>query len=121
MATATNYLPEAIGAYLRLPRSWADSRPVEGGRTSLMVLCDQLDLLADTMDEVLDAVCRGDADALVAHGRFLAEKFGPAASGGGLDLGAIPPGSAAPPDPSIPPGPAASEHGPSSGPPGRGA
>src|SRR4249920_572028 len=26
MATATDYLPEAIGAYTRLPRQWAGSR-----------------------------------------------------------------------------------------------
>ena len=76
VATATSYLPEAVGGYLRLPRAWADSRPVEGGKTSLMVLCDQLDLLAQRMDQVFDAVCRADADALIAHGRFLAEKFG---------------------------------------------
>jgi hypothetical protein len=75
IATATDYLPEAIGGYLRLPRDWANSRPVDGGRTSLMVLIDQLDLLARTMDQVFDAVCREDAAALVAHGRFLAEKF----------------------------------------------
>ena len=88
MATATDYLPEAIGGYLRLPREWADSRPVDGGRTSLMVLIDQLDLLGATMDQVFDAVCRADATALVAHGRFLAEKFGPAAGGGSLALDA---------------------------------
>lgn len=88
MATATDYLPEAIGGYLRLPREWADSRPVDGGRTSLMVLIDQLDLLGATMDKVFDAVCRADATALVAHGRFLAEKFGPAAGGGSLALDA---------------------------------
>jgi hypothetical protein len=76
VATATNYLPEALGAYLRLPRSYADRRPVANGKTSLMVLCDQLDLLAAKMDEVLVAVCRSDVDALVAHGRFLDEKFG---------------------------------------------
>ena len=87
MAPATSYLPEAVGAYLRLPRSWADSRPVSGGKTSLMVLCDQLDLLGYKMDQVFDAVCRADAAALVAHGQFLAEKF---ATGGGLDLGAAP-------------------------------
>ena len=87
MATATDYLPEAIGGYLRLPRQWADSRPVDKGRTSLMVLIDQLDLLAATMDKVFDAVCRADAAALVAHGRFLAEKFGPGAGGGALELG----------------------------------
>ena len=45
-----------------------------------MVLVDQLDLLAATMDKILDAVYRADADALVAHGRFLAEKFGHASA-----------------------------------------
>ena len=88
MATATDYLPEAIDGYLRLPRQWADSRPVDRGKTSLMILIDQLDLLAATMDKVFDAVCRADAAALVAHGRFLAEKFGHASTGGGLALGA---------------------------------
>ena len=83
MATATSYLPEALGGYLRLPRSYADRRPVDGGKTSLMVLVDQLDLLAATMDDIFDAVCRSDAEALVAHGKFLAEKFGP----GSLDVG----------------------------------
>jgi hypothetical protein len=87
MATATDYLPEAIGGYLRLPRQWADSRPVDRGKTSLMILVDQLDLLGATMDKVFDAVCRADADALVAHGRFLAEKFGTASTGGALALG----------------------------------
>ena len=76
MATATDYLPEAISGYLRLPRDWADSRPVEAGKTSLMLLIDQLDLLASTMDKIFDAVVRVDAAALVAHGRFLQEKFG---------------------------------------------
>jgi hypothetical protein len=76
LRTATSYLPEAVAAYLRLPRTFADNRPVQNGKTSLVVLCDQLDLLASKMDEVFDAVCRADADALIAHGRFLAEKFG---------------------------------------------
>ncbi|MGI8717996.1 MAG: hypothetical protein ACR2JN_09235 [Lapillicoccus sp.] len=90
MATATDYLPDAIGGYLRLPRQWADSRPVDRGKTSLMILVDQLDLLAATMDKVFDAVCRADAEALVVHGRFLQEKFGAASGGGGLALGATP-------------------------------
>ena len=87
MATATDYLPEAVGGYLRLPRQFADNRPVDNGKSSLMVLIDQLDLLAATMDKVFDAVCRADAAALVAHGRFLAEKFGTASTGGALSLG----------------------------------
>jgi hypothetical protein len=90
MATATDYLPEAVGGYLRLPRQFADSRPVDRGKSSLMVLIDQLDLLASTMDKVYDAVCRDDAAALVAHGRFLAEKFGTASSGGSLNMEAAP-------------------------------
>ncbi len=81
MATATDYLPEAIGGYLRLPRQWADSRPIDQGKTSLMILIDQLDLLGSTMDKVFDAVCRADAEALVVHGRFLQEKFGGTAGG----------------------------------------
>ena len=87
MATATDYLPEAIGGYLRLPRQWADSRPIENGKTSLMLLIDQLDLLGATMDKIFDAVVRVDADALIAHGRFLQEKFGHASTGRDLDLG----------------------------------
>jgi hypothetical protein len=75
LRTATSYMPEAVAAYLRLPRRFADHRPVSNGKTSLAVLCDQLDLLGAKMDDVFDAVCRADADALIAHGRFLAEKF----------------------------------------------
>jgi hypothetical protein len=90
MATATDYLPEAISGYTRLPRRWADSRPIENGKTSLMLLIDQLDLLGATMDKIFDAVVRVDADALVAHGRFLQEKFGHASTGGDLDLGQPP-------------------------------
>jgi hypothetical protein len=86
MATATDYLPEAVGGYLRLPRHFADTRPIDRGKSSLMVLIDQLDLLASTMDKVYDAVCRDDAAALVAHGRFLAEKFGSASTGGSLNV-----------------------------------
>ncbi|MCA0294976.1 MAG: hypothetical protein LCH96_06615 [Actinobacteria bacterium] len=76
VATATDYLPEAIGAYLRLPRDWADSRPVEGGKTSLLLLIDQLDLLGVTMDAIYDAANTTDAAALISHGRFLQERFG---------------------------------------------
>lgn len=87
MATATDYLPEAIGSYLRLPRHWADSRPIDKGKTSLMLLIDQLDLLGATMDKIFDAVARTDANALIAHGRFLQEKFGHSSAGGQLNLG----------------------------------
>ncbi|HHU10341.1 MAG TPA: hypothetical protein GXZ60_10050 [Intrasporangiaceae bacterium] len=76
MQTATDYLPEALDAYLRLPREWADTRPIEGYKTALMVLIEQLDLLAATMDKIFDAANRADAQALIVHGRFLEAKFG---------------------------------------------
>lgn len=79
-ATATDYLPEALQAYTRLPRQWADSRPVEGGLTSLMLLIDALDLLASSMDAIFDAAVLLDANALVVQGRFLQAKFGHASS-----------------------------------------
>jgi hypothetical protein len=75
------------------------------------------------MDKVFDAVNRADAAALIAHGRFLQEKFGTGSTGGSLALGPIrstpapdltapdqtPPGSAPPPS-----------SGPLQPPPGRG-
>ena len=51
VATATDYLPGTVGGYLRLPREWADSRPIEDGQSALMVLVDQLELLAATMEQ----------------------------------------------------------------------
>ena len=87
IATATSYLPQTVGSYVRLPRDWADTRPVDAGRSSLLVLVDQLDLLAETVDKIYDAVLAKDAEALVVHGRFLAEKFAP----GRMTLKPMPP------------------------------
>ncbi len=98
MATATDYLPVAIGNYLRLPRDWADTRPISAGKSSVMLLVDQLDLLGTTMDKVYDAVCRADAEAIIVHGAFLEQKFGQAADGGVLGLGPDPVRVAPPPE-----------------------
>jgi hypothetical protein len=97
MATVTDYLPVAIGNYLRLPRDWADTRPIAAGKSSVMLLVDQLDLLGSTMDKVYDAVNRADAEAIIVHGAFLEEKFGHASAGGVLGLGPDPVQSAPPP------------------------
>ena len=72
----------------RLRREWADTRPIDGYKTSLMVLIDQLELLGSTMEKILDAANRADAQALVIHGRFLEEKFG---HGPGTDMTLGPP------------------------------
>ena len=91
MATATDYLPEALDTYLRLPREWADTRPIEGYKTALMGLIEQLDLLAATMDRIFDAANRADAQALIAHGRFLEAKFGHGAESTLTADGPVPP------------------------------
>lgn len=103
MATATDYLPVAIGNYLRLPRDWADSRPIAGGKSSVMLLVDQLDLLGATMDKVADAVNRADAEAIVIHGAFLEQKFGRASTGGSLGLDSPDPTPGEPTLPPLPP------------------
>jgi hypothetical protein len=74
--TATDYLPRALQSYLNLPRVYATTHPVAGGKTSEQVLSDQLDLLGSKLNEVADAVHKKDSDALLANGRFLEEKFG---------------------------------------------
>lgn len=71
LRTATNYLPEAVTVYMRLPTKYA-----VGEKTAEQELSRQLDLLDRKMDDVFEAACRSDADALEVHGRFLEEKFG---------------------------------------------
>ena len=87
VATATDYLPEALQSYLRLPRDWADTRPIDGPKTALLVLIETLELLGATMDKIFDAANRADAQALVAHGQFLDAKFGHSSTGGDFNLG----------------------------------
>ena len=74
--TATDYLPSCLQAYLDLPRTYADNKVVADGKTSQRLLCDQLDVLVEQMNEVAEAVNRADTDKLLTNGRFLAEQFG---------------------------------------------
>jgi hypothetical protein len=82
--TATDYLPATLQAYLALPETYATTRVLEGGKTPLDLLRDQLQLLDEKLDEITDALHRRDSDRLLANGRFLEERFGKAS--GGLDL-----------------------------------
>ena len=74
--TALDYLPAALQSYLALPPSYADRPIVAGGRTPHAVLLEQLDLMDRKMREVADDIVRNDSEKLLAHGRFLAERFG---------------------------------------------
>ena len=87
--TVSDYLPSTLQAYLNLPRAYAAVHRFSDGRTAAQVLIDQLTLLDKKLDEVADAVNKNDADALLANGRFLEDRFG----GSALNL---PPASASP-------------------------
>jgi hypothetical protein len=102
--TALDYLPSALESYLNLPRGYANRVTVSGGRTAKQVLLDQLALLESKLGEVTDAVARGDTDRLLAHGRFLADRFGRSE----LDLPSPGPSNPGPTRPAEPgsPGPA---------------
>ena len=74
--TAVDYLPVAIDSYLRLPRPYATQHPIAAGKTALQLLNDDLDLMETKLGDISEAIHRKDSDALIAHSRFLDEKFG---------------------------------------------
>jgi hypothetical protein len=73
--TALAYLPQALDAYLAVPRIYAERRAVADGRTPHDVLLDQLNLMDSKMREVAEDLVHNDTEKLVVHGRFLQERF----------------------------------------------
>ena len=69
--TASDFLPTAVETYLQLPGGYASS----AGATAHQVLVDELDLLETQMRRVAEAVHRADMDRLLAHHRFLEDRF----------------------------------------------
>jgi hypothetical protein len=74
--TVTDYLPSTLQAYLNLPRAYATLHRLSDGRTAAQLLLEQLTLLDAKLGAVADAVNKNDADALLANGRFLEDRFG---------------------------------------------
>ncbi|MBO0702464.1 MAG: hypothetical protein J2P38_06000, partial [Candidatus Dormibacteraeota bacterium] len=73
--TASDYLPQTLNAYLRLPPA-AHNQPVEpGGKTAWEELWSQLNLMEHKLDEVAAELKRKNADQLLANGKFLEERF----------------------------------------------
>ena len=73
--TARDYLPTAVDTYLRLPSGYVSSQPASHGWTPLQVLVDELDLLDRQMRQVAEIVHHADMDRLLAHRRFLNDRF----------------------------------------------
>ena len=73
--TARHYLPAAVDAYLRLPLDYVSAQPGSRGRTALQVLVEELDLLDGEMRRIAELVHGADMDRLLAHRRFLVDRF----------------------------------------------
>lgn len=79
-ATASEYLPRTISAYLALSPQTANAPLTPGGQTPSQELKAQLDLLDAKLDEIAQDLQRQDIDRLLANRQFLEERFGRAAS-----------------------------------------
>ena len=73
--TALDYLPEMLETYLKLPPVYARFHVVRDGKTSKDLLLEQLDILDAEMQKVVVDLHKNDTQALIAHGRFLKDKF----------------------------------------------
>jgi hypothetical protein len=76
MQTATDYLPSMLEHYLNLPVAFARFHPMKNGKTPRRILLDQLTLLEQQLHTIAHDIHAGDTSALLAHSRFLQEKFG---------------------------------------------
>jgi hypothetical protein len=73
--TVSDYLPTAIDAYLRLPSGYVSTQPGSHGRAAVNVLAEELDFLDAEMRQVAEVVHHTDMDRLLAHKRFLIDRF----------------------------------------------
>jgi hypothetical protein len=73
--TVRRYLPDTLGAYLRLPKFYAQMQPLADGRTASHTLLDQLTVLDSSLKDVAKSAFAGDAETLVTNGQFLQSKF----------------------------------------------
>lgn len=73
--TVLRYLPETLANYVALPPAFRVSHALKDGKTARQLLAEQLSLLETQMREIVANVARQDAQALIANGHFLEEKF----------------------------------------------
>ncbi|GGL73592.1 hypothetical protein GCM10010840_09590 [Deinococcus aerolatus] len=75
-AIREEYVPTAVNGYLKLPRTRADSVPIEGDKTGRDLLCEQLDLLLHAVQDIIDTTLQVGGRELLTHQRFLEDRFG---------------------------------------------
>ncbi|CAM3643750.1 hypothetical protein DEFR109230_06680 [Deinococcus frigens] len=78
-AIREEYVPTAVNSYLKLPRTRADTDPIEGGKTGRDLLREQLDLLLDAVQSIIDTSLKAGGREMLTHQRFLEDRFGKSA------------------------------------------
>ncbi|MDV6374919.1 hypothetical protein [Deinococcus arenicola] len=84
-AIREEYVPTAVNAYLKLPRTRADTAPIQDGKTGRDLLRGQLDLLLDAVQDILDTTLAAGGREMLTHQRFLQDRFGKSAEAGKAD------------------------------------
>ncbi|WP_202912838.1 hypothetical protein [Deinococcus kurensis] len=74
-AIREEYAPEAVQAYLKLPRSLAETGVIQDGKTGAALLTEQLELLLDGVQDIIAGSLQSGGQALLTHGRFLRDRF----------------------------------------------
>lgn len=92
--TATDYLPSTLQPYLALPRLYAEQKVIHDGKTSETILCEQLDIIIEKLNDIYEGTLESDENKILSNGTFLKEKFGTA----GFQLPASATGTTSNPD-----------------------
>lgn len=71
----TRYLPDTLGAYMRLPPAYAKLTRDDRGRTPQALLIEQLQLLEGNLARAVKEAFAEDVTNLEVQGRFLNEKY----------------------------------------------
>ncbi|MEW6764172.1 MAG: hypothetical protein AB1344_00115 [Pseudomonadota bacterium] len=70
-----DYLPATLDNYLKLPRAYRRMHKLPDGRTPQQAFIAQLTTLENELRETLGALVSDDTQRLLAHGRFLEDRF----------------------------------------------
>lgn len=73
--TVLSYLPETLANYVALPPAFRANHVLAEGKTARQLLVEQLALLDKQLQEVVTNVAASDAQALLANGTFLRQRF----------------------------------------------
>ncbi|OLV16350.1 hypothetical protein [Deinococcus marmoris] len=84
-AIREEYVPTAVNAYLKLPRTRADTAIIEDGKTGRDLLREQLDLLLDAVQGIIDTTLMAGGREMLTHKRFLEDRFGKSADARSAD------------------------------------